>query len=262
MQIITNSWSQIISIIVSLVSVLVAVKSYNTNRARIFFLKSMSEEKMLDFGQIKVISKDTDSFNKTLLPFPEGVLKRINILNPSPIDVAYFNLHAVVDDQDVEIYTEKSFGYFKQKYTFQFTRHNGWTGEIILPPAPQGKLKANSNNTFYLFIPFDKMIYQYRHIPKSCVIELSYALKDWKHPLTPYKTKKMTIDSSIWKGWITLKLLTDKLYLLPMLSGQMAIVPIPFFISNVLKTTHYWLIETLKSIQKPSHKDQAEVKIE
>lgn len=68
--------------LISLASLIIALLSYNSHRAKICFLRQMTSEKILDFGQIKVISKNKQSFNQILLPFPKGVLKRINILNP------------------------------------------------------------------------------------------------------------------------------------------------------------------------------------
>lgn len=205
--------------LISLASLIIALLSYNSHRAKICFLSQMTSEKILDFEQIKVISKNKQSFNQVLLPFPKGVLKRINILNPSPVDVAYFNLHATIDNQELEVYTQNSFAYLPKPYVFEYTRSNGWTGEIPIPSSPQGKFKANSNNTFYLFVPFDKMLYLAKHLPKKCTIEFSYALRTFHRPFMPYTTKKIEIDPTILKEWSELQLLTNRQHLLPIVSN-------------------------------------------
>lgn len=195
------NWKYTFPIIISVFSLIIATRSFNTNRARIKFLKKIFQPYYLvNENQLALVSGDDKS--KVLYNFPMGILFHISVLNSSPKDVAFFNLHCEINKSLDEIYTKQSLAYIKGKDNVViFKRSQDFIGEITIPEEPQGKFEANSLTPLYSFIRLDKYIFN-DQLPKKVTFKLSYAMRKWYFPFRIYSTKKIVVKGETFTSWL------------------------------------------------------------
>lgn len=160
----------IISLIIAAVSATFTGLNFYSNRAV-----------LIKFGEgdkhpLPVVKGEIYASNgKDEIPFSEGILFHLQILNPSPKDIAYFHMQFIVDERLTEMWTLKSFGYVEKTPKIILSDLIKGTGEITIPPSPQGVFKAHSFTPIYAFMstdghPFPKKVnfqfkYSVRHFP-------------------------------------------------------------------------------------------------
>jgi len=231
----TISWISIISIFISLTSALSAFLSYKSNQPKIHFINKVKFHiEIMDANEIKLISNRS---GKVLYRFPNGILFHLGVLNSSPKDVAFFNLHCDVDKKLDEIFTKSSLGYIREEGTFILEKNN-FKAEIQLPNMPQGKFKANSYTPIYAFLRIDKYLLQ-EQTPKKVTLNISYAVNNLIKPWQPFKTKRVTIKNPISRQLKTQSLLLNRQWICPMLHKIKAIqTPTSFSYHQYLKDTN------------------------
>lgn len=199
--ILIGNWEHSFPIIISIFSLLIATRSFNTNRAKIKFIKNIAKPYYcVKTGQLILVPENNK--NKVLQTFPMGILFHIAVLNSSPKDVAYFNIHCEIDKDFQEIYTMKSFGYLPEKEKVVIFRQSfSRSGEIPIPKEPQGKFEANSLTPLYGFVRLDDYITR-KELPKKVTFKISYALKKWYFPFQLYNTKRITVKGRAFNSWL------------------------------------------------------------
>lgn len=199
--ILIRNWEHSFPIIISIFSLLIATRSFNTNRAKIKFIKNIARPYYyVKAGQLILVPENNKK--KVLNTFPTGILFHVAVLNFSPKDVAYFNIHCEIDKDFQEIYTMKSFGYFAEKDKIViFRQSSSQIGEIPIPNEPQGKFEANSLTPLYGFVRLDDYLGK-KKLPKKVTFKISYALKKWYLPFRLYSTKRIIVKGPVFNSWL------------------------------------------------------------
>ena len=220
-----NPWISIITILISLTSALSAFLSYRANKPKIHFIDKVKFHTEDIFpGEIKLVANET---GKVLYEFPYCILFHFGVLNSSPKDVAFFNLHCDVDKNLDEVYSESSLGYINESGKFILEK-DGFEGEITLPNMPQGKFEANSYTPIFAFWRVDKYLFQ-DYMPKKVVLSLNYAVNNFLKPWQHFKTKKIKVNNPISPQLKTQALLLNRQWLYPMLHKIKAVRTPPSF---------------------------------
>lgn len=220
-----NPWISIITILISLTSALSAFLSYKANKPKIHFIDKVKFHTEDIFpGEIKLVANKN---GKVLYEFPYGILFHFGVLNSSPKDVAFFNLHCDVDKNLDEVYSKKSLSYINESGKFLLEK-DGFKGEITLPDMPHGKFVANSYTPIFAFWRVDKYLFQdYR--PKKVVLSLNYAVNNFFKPWQHFKTKTIKVKNPISPQLKTQALLLNRQWLHPMLYKIEAVQTPPSF---------------------------------
>lgn len=195
------NWKDTIPIIVSVFSLIIATRSFNTNRAKIKFLKEISQPYyFVNANQLILVSGEDKS--KELYSFPMGILFHVSVLNSSPKDVAYFNIHCEINKTLDEVYTKKSLAYIPgDNNVVVFKKTPYVVGEIPIPDEPQGKFEANSLTPLYCFIGLDKYLSP-NQLPEKVTFKISYAIRKWYFPFRIYSTKKIVVKGDKLTSWL------------------------------------------------------------
>lgn len=140
---------EIISISLAAVSLGISIWVLFKNRKRIeVYFDSVIE--LTDTDQIRLLNPDgTDS------SYGAGFLCSLKILNPSPNDIAYFDLRAFPTETNINSYllTTKSLNpEFKQARVYNVYNNEQTMIELEIPKKNHGVLKANSFTHFDIFI--------------------------------------------------------------------------------------------------------------
>lgn len=159
----------IISLFIAAASALFTALNFYSNRA-VLILFGKSDIHPLPVTEGEIYATDSE---KTV-PFSNGILFHLQVLNPSPKDIAYFHMQFVADDRLAEVWTMKSFGYMNEPNIIMYDPIKG-RGEINIPESPQGIFKAHSFTPLYAFMstdgsPFPHYVnfqfkYSVRHFP-------------------------------------------------------------------------------------------------
>lgn len=89
-------------------------------------------------------------------PLSSGVLFHYQFLNPSPHDIAFFNLHFDAAGRTCQFFCDKSVGYATKNPTF--IHHDLInTAELPFPHEPQGTFNANSLTPLYCFLSTEQL---------------------------------------------------------------------------------------------------------
>lgn len=163
----------VISLIISIISVIITVLNFFRNRPRIIQLRKNLNYTPVFEGQIKCryINKKG---NEQFMPLQAGLLVHLSFLNPSPNDVAYFWIGFYTNKGIIEAYTDKSVSYLTNNPTFVYTSNDGNSGDIIFPHSPFGSFKSHSYTSLFFFMPLED---GNRPLPDTIFFKLSYAVK-------------------------------------------------------------------------------------
>ncbi|GBG94965.1 hypothetical protein LFYK43_14240 [Ligilactobacillus salitolerans] len=152
----SKQWISILSLIISITSGLasiIAIMSFFRNKAEliIFTDKKKNSWTPIAEGEITFTNESGTSFT-----LPSGVLFHYQFLNPSPHDIAFFNLHFDAAGKACQFFYDKSVGYATKNPTFI---HYDLikTAELPFPHEPQGTFKANSLTPLYCFLSNEEL---------------------------------------------------------------------------------------------------------
>lgn len=135
--------------------------------------------------------------DKHEIPFSNGILYHIQVLNPSPSDIAYFHMQYVVDGElHKDVWTQKSFGWVDNAdKKVKIVMHDliKGSGEIPIPDSPQGVFKAHSYTPLYVFLSTDNSPF-----PKKVQFTFKYAVRSFPYlgKRNRYKTFSADLDIS------------------------------------------------------------------
>lgn len=188
--------SIIISAIAAFISLSAFLLTFFRNRKRIIQIRKVDKHSYIPIseGQIIVQGNDDTSGEPVLEGLPSGLLLQLSFLNPSPTDIAFFNVGFYGKDKLIEAYTEKSVD-FTFHPTFIYTdAETKRAGEITFPHRPFGKFPANSYTALGFFMP----IRQLDTIPKNIKFRLCYAVKSFPYfgKGSNYKVMSIKLDLS------------------------------------------------------------------
>lgn len=169
------SW---LPVTVSIFAVIISFLSYLYNRPKLLELrltkKTGKKYTPITEGQIYFKFK-TPSGDEAFQPLPNGVLVHLSFLNPSPHDIAYFNLGFYADKKLIESYTNKSVSHITNNPTFVYTEEvNADSGDISFSENPYGTFKANSYTPFFAFMPLREGD---KPFPKKVDFKICYSVK-------------------------------------------------------------------------------------
>lgn len=176
----------IISIFVALLSLLVSFLNFISNKAELIILSDLSDsafESVIN-GEITVRLEK----NKTT-SLEKGILLRLSLLNSSPKDIAFFNLHFKINGKIEEAFTKQSYGWSEKEP--KFILHDlKRTMEIPVPNNVFGVFKAHSCNVLYLYVPITMT-----PIPKSAIFHMDYSVR--KFPFVGKKSRYRSINQKL-----------------------------------------------------------------
>ncbi|EAC2288968.1 hypothetical protein FRG77_08110 [Listeria monocytogenes] len=119
----------------------------NRKRIKVYFDNNI---RIIDGNVLTLINNDGQTDN-----YGPGYLCSIKILNPSPNDIAYFDLRAFPTETNINSYllTAKSLHpEFKQARVYEVYSNEQSINELEIPEKNHGIIKANSFTHFDIFI--------------------------------------------------------------------------------------------------------------
>lgn len=174
----------IISLSIAAISALFTGLNFYANRA---VLIKFGEE---DKHPLPIIKNEIYAYNGVqTVPFKNGIMFHFQILNPSPKDIAYFNMHFVSDDRITQVWTMKSFGYMEKEPKIIMNDPIKGKGEINIPYSTQGVFKAHSFTPIYAFMSTDEFSF-----PQQVNFQFNYSVR--RFPFIGKKSyyKEFSID--------------------------------------------------------------------
>lgn len=178
----SSSTIAIISLVISAISAFASIfgiLSFIANRREIISFSPKSENAWSPIAKGEIIAKVKNGTKDKIEQFNNGFLIHLQVLNPSPHDIAFFDMHFEWDRKIVGPWTLKSFGYSDGPVKIILLDPK-LTAEIPIPPANQGVFKANSFNPLYVFASTDE-----GPLPKYATFSFKYAVRKF-----PYIGKK------------------------------------------------------------------------
>lgn len=172
----------IISLIVSAISAFASVfgiLSFIANRREIISFAPTSPKSWDPIAKGEIIAKIKDGKKDKFEYFDNGFLIHLQFLNPSPHNIAYFDMHFEWEDKVSAPWNLKTFGYYDGPVK-AILHDPKITTELFIPEAPQGVFNANSFTPLYLFASTDN-----GPIPKEATFSFKYAVRKF-----PYIGKK------------------------------------------------------------------------
>ncbi|ATP36114.1 hypothetical protein [Ligilactobacillus salivarius] len=165
-------------------------------RSRLVLLSSLHDStQFIAPGQIKI--KYLKNKKETYQDLPAGILIHLSFLNPSPHDIAFFQLGFHTQDKVIEAYTQKSVSYLSaDNLNFIYTFPNsGYMADLNMPLRPYGIFKANSYVAFDFFMPIRA---DDDRLPKCVTFKIRYAVSKFPYfgKKSRFKTCKLKIDTS------------------------------------------------------------------
>ena len=163
----------IISILISALSVTIAILSFASNKAELIIFKSKDGEDALPVisGELKAVYTDFKKKEHTINSI-EGLLFHIQVFNPSPKDIAYFHMGFTLNDRPAEMWTKKSFAWATDDPKILYYDLLHGPSEINIPEERQGVFKAHSFTPLYLYMPIDLS-----PIPPKASFQFRYAVR-------------------------------------------------------------------------------------
>lgn len=189
----------IVSILIALVSLIYSALTYNANKARIKIINKNDPMKYnyMKYGTLKMISYDDPP--KELYTFSRGILVVVEVLNPSPKDVAYFNLGFYVNGSYRPAITEMNLqgvsGVLEpHKYAYDI---NGISGTLTLIKDMNGQFKANSLTQVFTFLNTDQHgTFNLQETIPEVKLSFDYSIKGI-FSLKDYSTKEIIIPPKV-----------------------------------------------------------------
>lgn len=105
------------STIISVISLFIAAISAMFTGLNLYSNRAV----LIKFGEddnhpLPVVENEIYAYSgKQTVSFNNGIMFHFQILNPSPKDIAYFNMHFVSDGRIAQVWTMKSFGYMEKE---------------------------------------------------------------------------------------------------------------------------------------------------
>lgn len=160
----------IISLVIAAVSAIFTGLNFYANRA---VLIKFGED---DKHPLPIVNGEIyASTGNQKVPFKNGIIFNFQVLNPSPKDIAYFNMHYEADGRISQVWTIKSFGFMEGDPKIVMVDPIKGKGEINIPYSTQGVFKAHSFTPIYAFMSTDEFLfpqkvnfqfyYSVRHFP-------------------------------------------------------------------------------------------------
>lgn len=168
----------VISLVISAISAFAStfgVFSFVANRREIISFTPKSDKEWVPITKGEIIAKIKNGSKDKTEKFDNGFLIHLQFLNPSPNDIAFFDMHFEWDNKVIGPWTHKSFGYSDGPVKIILLDPLA-TAEIPIPPAPQGSFKANSFTPFYIFASTDNA-----PIPKKATFSFKYAIRKFPY---------------------------------------------------------------------------------
>lgn len=192
----------IISLVISGISVFIALLSFISNKAELIFFSDQNNEKpeAITDGEIKTVYISNKQRKRVNLP--EGILYHVQILNPSPKDIAYFHMEFLFDKKPTSMITTNSFAWLTDKVRFEKYDPIQGSGTLPLPSEPQGVFKAHSFTPLYAFTPLEV-----GNLPQDVEFQFRYAVRKFPYigKRNHYQTFKIKLDLSGTKESIAVK---------------------------------------------------------
>lgn len=174
----------IISLLIAAISAAFTGLNFYANRA---VLIKFGEN---DKHPLPVVRNEIYAYNgKQTVPFENGIIFNFQVLNPSPKDIAYFNMHFISDDRIAQVWTMKSFGYMEKETKIIMTDPIKGKREINIPYSTQGVFKAHSFTPIYAFMSTDGFPF-----PQKVNFQFNYSVR--RFPFIGKKSyyKEFSID--------------------------------------------------------------------
>lgn len=157
----------VISLFIAAISAMFTGLNFYSNRA---VLIKFGED---DNHPLPVVENEIYAYSgKQTAPFNNGIMFHFQILNPSPKDIAYFNMHFVSDGRIAQVWTMKSFGYMEKEPKIIMTDPIKGKGEINIPYSTQGTFKAHSFTPMYVFMSTDEFPF-----PQKVSFQFNYSVR-------------------------------------------------------------------------------------
>lgn len=182
----------IISLIIAALSTVISILSFFSNKRELIELTQSTSKSWIPIatGEIKCEFIKNKSANFDL---PMGIMVHLQILNPSPKDIAYFHVQYSFDDRLQEVWTKDTVGWANDIPKFlRFDLIHGY-GELPFIQSPQGCFKANSLTPFYLYARLDDC-----PLPKHISVAFRYSVRKFPYigKRNHFSTYELELDTS------------------------------------------------------------------
>ncbi|HJE96608.1 MAG TPA: hypothetical protein K8V00_03215 [Ligilactobacillus acidipiscis] len=191
----SKQWISILSLIISITSGIasvIAIMSFFKNKAELIIFTDKSKNSWTPITEGEITFTGENGKTQSL---PSGVLFHYQFLNPSPHDIAFFNLHFNSDGRICEFFSDRSVGYATKKPTF--IHHDLInTAELYFPHETQGTFPANSFTPLYCFVSSEELAGS-----DHGTVIIQYAIREFpyigkKHH---FRTFKHRVDLKNWR---------------------------------------------------------------
>lgn len=167
----------IISLLISGLSSTVALLSFASNKSKLIFFGDDDPVPEAIIESEITADRINEKGKTEQLPFPNGILYCIQVFNPSPQDISFFNMQYIVDGEiPKNVWSEKTIEWFSDNAKVIMHDPIHGSGEIYIPDTSFGVFKAHSFTPLYLFVSTDGSPY-----PKQLRFQFNYAVRSFPY---------------------------------------------------------------------------------